>query len=80
MKLYKDLGFEFPTKRIIAEVNLEDCLEFDDELNDKLIKENNIAYGNYRRTGYAWKLTNIKKVNIDKEINGQLGLWNYNEE
>ena len=80
MKLYKNLGFEFPTKRIIAEVTLEDCLEFDDELNDKLIKENNIAYGNYRRTGFAWKLKDIKKLDIDKEVNGQLGLWNYDIE
>lgn len=28
------------------------------------------------RTGYAWKLSNVKKVYIDKSINGKLGLWN----
>ena len=73
---FKDLNLEYPSKRIIAEVEIEDCLELDDALNDKIISENNIAYGSKKRTGYAWKLKNAKKINIDKEINGKLGLWN----
>ena len=72
----KDLNLEYPSKKIIAEVEIEDCLELNDELNDKIIHENNIAYGSKYRTGYAWKLKNIRKINIDKEINGKLGLWN----
>lgn len=80
MKKYKDLDLEFPSRRIIAIVEIEDCLELDEKLNKKIIAEKNIAYGNKVRTGYAWKLKNIKKINYDKEINGQLGLWNLNEE
>ena len=51
-------------------------LELDDKLNDEIIQENNIAYGSKKRTGYAWKLGNVKKIDVDKEINGKLGLWN----
>ena len=78
LEKFKDLNLEFPSKRILAEVELEDCLELNDELNEKIIAEKNIAYGSKYRTGYAWKLTNSKKINYDKEIKGQLGLWNIN--
>lgn len=76
MENFKNLNLKFPSKRILAEVELEDCLELNDELNKKIIAEKNIAYGSKYRTGYAWKLTNSKKINYDKEIKGQLGLWN----
>ena len=67
---------KWESKRIIAEVEIEDCLELDDKLNQKIISENNIAYGSKIRTGYAWKLKNVKKIKSNKEINGKLGLWN----
>lgn len=73
---FKDLNLEYPSKKIIVEVEIEDCLELDDNLNKKIINENNIAYVSKYRTGYAWKLKNVKKINVDKEINGKLGLWN----
>ncbi len=76
MKKYKNMNLEFPSRRIIAVVEIEDCLELDEDLNKKIISENNIAYGHKIRNGYAWKLKNIKKINYDKEVNGQLGLWN----
>jgi hypothetical protein len=76
MKKFQNLDLDFPSKKILAEVDLEDCLELNDELNKKIISEQNIAYGSKYRTGYAWKLTNVKKINIDREIKGQLGLWN----
>ena len=80
MKKYKNMNLEFPYRKILAVVEIEDCLELDEELNNKIISENNIAYGNKVRTGYAWKLNNIKKISYDKEVNGQLGLWNYDLE
>lgn len=80
MKKYKNMNLEFPSRKILAVVEIEDCLELDEELNNKIISENNIAYGNKVRTGYAWKLNNIKKINYNKEVNGQLGLWNYDLE
>lgn len=78
MKKYENMNLKFPSRRIIAIVEIEDCLELNEELNKKIISENNIAYGNKVRTGYAWKLNNIKKINYNKKINGQLGLWNIN--
>lgn len=76
MERFKDLNLKYPSKRIIAEVEIEDCLELDDKLNQKIIAENNIAYGSKIRTGYAWKLKNVKKIKSNKEISGKLGLWN----
>ena len=77
MDKFNNLNLSYPSKKIIAVVEIEDCLELDDKLNKKIIAENNIAYGDKYRNGYAWKLSNIKKLDIDKEIKGQLGLWNY---
>lgn len=76
MEKFKNLNLEYPSKRIIAEVEIEDCLELDDELNQKIISENNIAYGSKIRTGYAWKLKNVNKIQSNTQINGKLGLWN----
>ena len=67
MERFKDLNLKYPSKRIIAEVEIEDCLELDDKLNQKIISENNIAYGSKIRTGYAWKLKNVKKSNQTKK-------------
>lgn len=79
MKKFAGLNLTFPSKKILAEVEIVDCLFLDDELNKKIISENNIAYGNKKREGYAWMLDDIKKINYEKEINGKLGLWNYDE-
>lgn len=76
MQKFKDLNLNFPSKKILAEVELEDWLELDDELNEKIINEKNIAYGSKVRTGFAWKLNNVKKIDYDKEVKGKLGLWN----
>lgn len=77
MDKFKELNLSYPSKRIIAVVEIEDCLELNDKLNKKIVAENNIVYGNKYRNCYAWKLSNIKKLDIDKNIKGQLGLWNY---
>ena len=76
MKKYENMNLKFPSRRIIAIVEIEDCLELDEQLNKKIITEKNVAYGNKIRTGYAWKLKNVKKINYGKDVNGQLGLWN----
>ena len=79
MDRVKHLNLDFPKKKIIAKVVLEDCLEVNPKMNDEINRSNPVVYGNYKRDGFAWKLTKVEKLNIDKEINGQLGLWNYNE-
>ncbi len=77
MTRFKHLNLEYPSKRIIAEVEIEDCLELDEKLNKEIISENNIAYGTKFRNGYAWRLKNVKKIDINEEIKGKLGFWNY---
>ena len=74
---FKHLNLSYPTSRILAKVNIVDCIKLSEEINKEIIKENKLVYGyNYDRTGYAWKLDNIQKVNIEKEISGKQGIWN----
>lgn len=73
----KDYGIDFPKKKILCKVVLEDCLEIDDKLNKEILKLDKNVYGEKIRDGYAWKLGKVTKVEIEKKINGQLGLWNY---
>lgn len=80
LKKFSNLNLKYPSKRIIAVVEIVNCLKLDDELNKKIINENNIAYGNKYRYGYAWMLDNNKKIDYDKVVNGKLGLWNYDLE
>lgn len=77
MTKFEHLNIEYPSRRIIAEVEILDCIEIDDKFNKKIKAENNIVYGSKDRTGFAWILGNVKKIDLDKEINGRLGFWNY---
>lgn len=77
MKKVEGLNLEYPQKRIIAKVTIDDCLKLDDELNKKICQSNPLIYGNKNRTGFAWKLSNAQKINNDKIINGKQGIWNY---
>ncbi|MDD2519155.1 MAG: ASCH domain-containing protein [Bacilli bacterium] len=73
---FKELNLDFPTGCIIGKVILEDCLEVDSVLEEKLIKQNILVYGSINRSGYAWKVSNPQQ--IDKiYINGKLSLWDY---
>lgn len=76
LKKFENSSLDFPHRKIVAIVELEDCLLLDEKLNKKIIAENNLVYGDKIRNGYAWKLKNIKKVNCSKKVNGKLGLWN----
>ncbi len=66
MKKVRHLDLEYPKGRIIAKVNLKDCF-----LNAKELDSD------YK---YAFLLTNIVKVNYQKVIKGQLGIWNYKDQ
>lgn len=76
MEKFKSLNMDFPKGKIIGIVNIVDCLLLDDSLNKQIISEHNVAYGNKYRTGYAWKLDGARKIKLDKEVKGKLGLWN----
>lgn len=72
---FKYLNLDYPQSRVIAEATLDDCIHID-ETFDKKLSENQI-YGTDNKTGiYAWKLSQVKLIDSDKYIKGQLGLWN----
>ena len=77
MNQVKSLNLEYPKMKIIAKVNIDDCIKLDDNISKKINSTNPMIYGNKIRTGYAWKLSNSKKVNLDKKIPGKQGIWNY---
>lgn len=80
MKKVEHLNLEFPIKKIIAKVVIEDCIELNEEINKIICSQNPLIYGNKNRMGYAWKLGKVTKLNIDKVISGKQGIWNYNIE
>ena len=77
MARFKHLNLEYPKFKILAKVTITDCIMVNKEINKKINNENKLVYGDFdNRTGYAWKIEKPIKLNIDKEIKGQLGLWN----
>lgn len=75
MERVRKYNLEYPQSKIIAEVEITDCVKIDNDFNKMINNLNSPVYGNKKRTGYAWKLDNIKKLNIDKTINGKQGIW-----
>lgn len=77
MKKFEHLNLNYPHSKIIAKVKILDCIELNDEINKQIIEENELIYGNkYYRTGYAWKLELIEKINDETEVSGKQGIWN----
>jgi len=77
MGRFKHLNLEYPFSKVVAKVTIDDCIELNDKINKTIIKENPLIYGHDKdRRGYAWKISNIKKINSNKIISGKLGLWN----
>lgn len=77
MKKFEHLNLNFPHSKIIAKVKILDCIELNDEINKQIIEENELIYGHkYDRTGYAWKLDLIEKINDETTLSGKQGIWN----
>lgn len=77
MKKFECLNLENPSKKIIAIAEIVDCKKVDEEFNNYIIGLNSIVYGVKNREGYVFILDNIKKIDLNENINGQLGFWNY---
>lgn len=77
MEKVKELDLEYPSSQILAIVCIEDCIKLDDEINEKIYMDNPLIYENKNRTGYAWKLSNIRKIDCNDIVNGKQGFWNY---
>jgi len=77
MEKFAYLNLTYPKSKIVGEVEIIDCIKLDDEINDKITKENPLIYGHKEnRIGYAWVLDNNKKIDDDRVIKGKLGIWN----
>lgn len=77
MKKFEHLKLNYPCSKILAKVEIVDCIKLNKKINKSIISENELIYGDkYNRTGYAWKLDNIEKINIDNNISGKQGIWN----
>ena len=77
MKRVECLNLEYPTSKILGEVEIVDCIKLNKNINKKIIRENSIIYGSdENREGYAWVLNNNKKLNDNRVIKGKLGIWN----
>ena len=68
--------------KIICVADLVDCIFMDEQYIKKIKEENfnNYICGNYQIGRYGWVLKNIKILDNQFLVNGQLGLWNYNLE
>lgn len=77
MKKVQHLNLNYPKKKIIAKVVIEDCIKLDQKKCIEINNLNPLIYGNKIRDDYAWKLGKVEKLQIEKEISGKLGIWNY---
>ena len=77
MEKFKNLKLDYPSKKLMAIVHIDDCIPLDDNISKAINKENPLVYGNKIRTGYAWKLSNVRLLDIPDAISGKQGIWNY---
>ena len=77
-KLKKYLPSELPLGKILGKVNLVDCIKCDEKLKSECLKENPDVYAKSSfEERYAWQLTDVQVFEEPIEVNGKLGLWNY---
>ena len=81
MDNFKHLDLNFSHSRIVARVKILDCIELNQEINKNIIQENELVYGHkYDRTGYAWKLEVVEKINDNRKVSGKQGIWSLEKE
>lgn len=79
IKRYEKLNLNYPKGKIIAKVNLTDCIEVDNNLKSKLKEKNYLVYQgaiNSNKKEYAFKLENVEKIE-EISIKGKLSFWDY---
>ena len=77
MKKFEHLNLNYPQSKIIAKVKILDCIALNNEINRQIIEENELVYGHkHDKTGYAWKLEVVEKIEDNKVISGKQGIWN----
>ena len=79
IKKFKHLNLNYSYSKILAKVEIVDCIKLNKEINRKICLENPIIYGNKNRTGYAWKLENVQKIYSEELLQGKQGIWYIDE-
>jgi hypothetical protein len=80
LKRFQHLNLHYPKSQIVAIVQLEDCILIDENFNKKLMEADELVYGDNSKVGqYAWKLSNVKYIENQKNVKGRLGLWNIDD-
>ncbi|MEG0872805.1 MAG: ASCH domain-containing protein [Clostridia bacterium] len=81
LKRFEHLNLDYPIGKIIGSANITASIKVDTDFENKLISENELIYGATRnRTGYAFRLEEIKKNDFPFNAKGELGFWNYYDE
>lgn len=81
MKRFEKLNLDYPAGVILGKVTITDCLLVTPSFEKDLVKQNELVYGaSLNRGGYAFKIENIFKFDTYKEVKGNLGFWNYNQD
>lgn len=69
---FEKLGINYKPGFIIGEAEIVDCIPVTKEFENFLINKNELVYGaNRNRTGYAWRLNNIKILDKPIKVNGK---------
>ena len=78
LKLKKYLPEEIPMGKILGKVNIVDCVKCDENFKNMCLEENKDVYAKstFEET-YAWQIDDVESFEKPIEINGKLGLWNY---
>lgn len=76
-RLEKYLDFDIPIGKIIGKVNITNCVKLDSNLKEELLNENSDIYKNSEIGNFAFKVEDVIIFDNPIEINGMLGLWNY---
>ena len=81
LKRFESLNLDYPTGKIIGQVTITDCIKMEKVFEDSLIEKNELVYGaSPNRTGYAFKLEEIKKLKSPIIAKGRLSFWTYDGE
>ena len=78
IKRFEHLNLNYPASKIVAKVNLVDCILLTQEKIDEIKNENFDIFGHLDESyigTYAWKLENIELIESEDIVNGKLSLW-----
>lgn len=82
MKKYEHLHLNYPSGFIIAKAILKDSIPIEEKMRNILKEKNAVVYSHVIKDkewlGYGFQLEDVQKIE-PIEMNGQLGLWNYEE-